>query len=88
MLDTRHQRSIGVAVGQRAARGTFNVAIDGVNKCRDSDNLNTWPAEYRIGVVSGLWFDPQGQVTLTSEWITTALQILDPIPDCSAELTN
>ncbi|MEU6191304.1 hypothetical protein [Nocardia sp. NPDC047038] len=87
-LEDKHQRSIGVAVGQRAAQGTFVVSHDGVDACRDSDDLNTWPAGYRIGVVSGLWFDPQGRVTLTSNSITDALKILDPIPDCATELTD
>ncbi|MEV6430045.1 hypothetical protein [Nocardia sp. NPDC051463] len=87
-LESKHQRSIGVAVGQRSARDTFMVLIDGVEACGESSDLTKWPEGYRIGVVSGLWVDPHGQVTISSRWIQHAMKVLEPVPDCSAELTN
>ncbi|MGV9832933.1 hypothetical protein ACWDUL_01830 [Nocardia niigatensis] len=86
--EVRHQRSIGVAVGQRAAMDTFMVYIDGVEACGNSSDLAVWPEGYRIGVVSGLWVSPHGLVTITSRWIRDAMKVLDPVPDCSAELAD
>ncbi|PFW98499.1 hypothetical protein CJ469_06181 [Nocardia farcinica] len=87
-LESRHQRSIGVAVGQRAAMETFMVHIDGVAACGDSSDLTVWPEGYRIGLVLGLWVSPHGVVTICSRWIRDAIKVLDPVPDCSAELTD
>jgi hypothetical protein len=83
-LETRYQRSIGIAVGQRAARQTFVVHHDGVEPCLASDDLMTWPRDYRIGVAYGLWFDPDGRVTLTPESAEEDLLVLDPVADCAA----
>lgn len=87
-LDEKYQRSIGVAVGQRAARGTLVVRGDGVESALTADTLTDWPREYRLGLVQGLWFDPQGQPTLTSSTLLDGIRILNPIPDSSAELTD
>ncbi|ORB68566.1 abortive infection family protein [Mycolicibacterium tusciae] len=87
-LESRYQRSIGIAVGQRAARQTFVVHWDGVEPCLSSDDLATWPRDYRVGVAYGLWFDPDGNVTLTPESAREALLVLDPVADCSADLTD
>lgn len=84
--DPKHQRSIGVAVGQRAATGTFMVQGDGVDECGASSDLHAWPVGYRIGVVSGLWVSAFGAVTITSKSISDAMAVLDPVPDCSGEL--
>lgn len=87
-LPPAEQRAIGIAVGQRAARGTFVVHHDGVESCMNSDDLATWPGDYRLGLVYGLWFDCTGTVTMTPESAQEAIAILDPIPDCSAELAD
>jgi hypothetical protein len=49
-----------------------------------SDDLMTWPRDYRIGVAYGLWFDPDGRVTLTPESAEEDLLVLDPVADCAA----
>lgn len=85
-LEPQHQRAIGVAVGQRAARGTFVVHRDGVEPCLKSDNLVAWPREYRLGLVNGLWFDNDGNVTMTAASVRDALLVLDPLADCAVEL--
>lgn len=66
-LDEKHTRTIGVAVGQRAARDTFNVRIEGVIACADDPDLDRWPAAYRLGVAVGLLFSPEEHPTFTAE---------------------
>ncbi|MGP4058865.1 hypothetical protein ACTWP6_29305 [Mycobacterium sp. 4D054] len=87
-LSAQHQRAIGVAVGQRAASGTFVVHWDGVEPCLNSDDLAIWPRDYRLGVAYGLWFDAEGNVTFTPVSAREALAILDPVGDCSADLAD
>ncbi|MDT2006667.1 hypothetical protein FXW78_22430 [Rhodococcus opacus] len=65
-LEPRHQRSIGMAVGQRVMRETFVVRWDGLDPVLASDDLTTWPRDYRIGLAHGLWFDPNGHLT---KWV-------------------
>lgn len=76
-LETRHQRSIGVAVGQRVMRQTFVVRRDGLDPCLESGELTPWTRDYRIGVAYGLWFDPDDQLTLTALSVKEALQVLE-----------
>jgi hypothetical protein len=85
-LDPRHQRSIGAAVGQRTMGETFVVRRDGLEPCRDSDDLLTWPRDYRLGLVAGLWFDVDGRITLTPRSLEDALAVLEPVPNCGDEL--
>jgi hypothetical protein len=87
-LAPRHQRSIGIAVGQRVMRETFVVRREGLEPCLGSDDLNIWPREYRVGLVTGLWFDPDGGLTLTPQSLEDALRVLEPVPDGAAELTE
>jgi len=87
-LSAQHQRAIGVAVGQRAASGTFVVRWDGVEACLNSDDLAIWPRDYRLGVAYGLWFDAEGNVTFGPAAAREALAILDPVGDCSADLSE
>ncbi|SEP53357.1 Abortive infection C-terminus [Amycolatopsis saalfeldensis] len=87
-LEPRHQRSIGVAVGQRVMRGTFVVRRDGLEPCLASDDLNTWPRDYRLGLAYGLWFDPAGVLTLTAHSVEEALRVLEPVPDSADDLTE
>lgn len=53
-LEPRHQRALGVAVGQRIMRGRFVVHWDGLDPCLDSDDILTWTSEYRLELTSGL----------------------------------
>lgn len=87
-LEPRHQRSIGVAVGQRVMRGTFVVRHDGLDPCLASDDLNTWPRDYRLGLAYGLWFDPAGGLSLTVHSLEDALRVLEPVPDGANDLTE
>jgi hypothetical protein len=87
-LDPRHQRSIGVAVGQRVMRETFVVRRDGLEPCLESDDLSTWPRDYRIGLAYGLWFDPAGGLTLTTRSLEDALRVLEPVPDGATDLAD
>ena len=41
------------------------VRRDGLQSCLASDDQNTWPRDYRLGLAYGLWFDPAGGLTLT-----------------------
>ncbi len=59
-LEAPEQRRLGVAVGQRSARETFNVRIEGIRAC--ADNPERWPDAYRQGVVEGLFLNEDGQV--------------------------
>ncbi|MYU23723.1 abortive infection family protein [Streptomyces sp. SID8352] len=59
-LEEPEQRRLGVAVGQRSARETFVVRIDGIRAC--ADNPERWPDAYRQGVVEGLFLNEDGQV--------------------------
>jgi hypothetical protein len=87
-LDPRHQRSIGMAVGQRIMRETFVVRRDGLDPCLGSDDLNTWPRDYRLGLAYGLWFDPNGGLTLTPGSLEDALRVLEPVPDGAGDLAD
>ncbi len=87
-LEPHQQRELGVAVGQRAMQGTFVVKWDGLNPCLESDNLSVWPAEYRLGLLAGLWFNPYGHTTLTPASIKKGLTVLDPVQDCSGTLVE
>jgi hypothetical protein len=67
---------------------TFVVRRDGLEPCRNSDDLLTWPRDYRIGLASGLWFDVDGRTTLTPKSLEDALAVLEPVPDSGRELAE
>ena len=81
-LESHHQQELGVAVGQRVMRQTFVVRWDGLDPCLESDDLAVWPAGYRVGLLRGLWFDPDGDSTASPRSIKEGLSVLDPVPDC------
>lgn len=86
-LEAHHKRALGVAVGQRAMRGTFVVHEGGVSACLESDDTeNLWTPDYRIGLTQGLLFDPDEQPTVRDQSLRDALMALDPLPDCSKDL--
>ncbi|WP_433435418.1 abortive infection family protein [Nonomuraea sp. CA-141351] len=66
-LTSDDRRALGVAVGQRAARNTFTVRIDGVEACALSQDDVAWPSEYREGVAEGLFIDQFGQVQVDEQ---------------------
>ena len=68
------QHRLGVAVGQRAARETFNVRLEGIQA--RADDPQQWPDAYREGVVQGLFVNEDGQ----------AYAYAAASADCAAEL--
>ncbi|CPR79536.1 Uncharacterised protein [Mycobacteroides abscessus] len=88
IAEAHHQRAIGVAVGQRAARQTIVVRQDGMYACQESDDTTIWPRDYRIGLVDGLWFSIDGKLTMTPESALDGVKILEPLADCSEELAR
>jgi hypothetical protein len=80
-IDPRHARSIGLAVGQRAARHTFNVRIEGVDAAVGDNDLERWPSNYRVGVANGLLFGEDELPTITVGNVQLALQVCIPVMD-------
>lgn len=87
-LELHHQQELGVAVGQRVMRETFVVRWDGLDPCLKSDGLVTWPGGYRIGLLRGLWFNPDGLPTITPQSIRDGLSVIDPVPDAAETLNE
>lgn len=80
-LDPADQHLIGIAVGQRAAAGTFVVAADGVEPVIEDQDLQTWPVHYRASLVEGLFLNRAGYVHVKPSDITIAARILAAIPN-------
>ncbi|MGI5255613.1 abortive infection family protein [Actinacidiphila glaucinigra] len=59
-LDQPDQRRLGLAVGQRSARQTVNVRVEGIDAI--SLHPERWPDEYRSGALHGLFLNEDGQV--------------------------
>lgn len=87
-LEAHHQQELGVAVGQRVMQQTFVVKWDGLIPCLESDDLTVWPIGYRLGLLRGLWFDPDEHSTVTPQSIKDGLSLLDPVPDCAQALQD
>lgn len=87
-IEPRHARAIGVAVGQRAARETFVVRIDGVEAPIADLDLGRWPAPYRLGVARGLLFSPDERPTFTAMNLLQALEICAPVRDAPEEISE
>jgi hypothetical protein len=85
-LGPNDQRVLGVAVGQRASRGTFMVRIEGVEACAQDQNDAAWPSAYREGVIEGLFINYQGQVQIDTPGPRLAAQVLAPHPDATGVL--
>lgn len=58
MCSEQEQHSIGVAVGRRAAGGTFMVREEGVEAA--TTRGSEWPLAYRLGVIEGLLLTEDG----------------------------
>lgn len=86
--DPRHVRAIGVAVGQRAARETFNVRIDGIDAPIADPDVERWPPAYRLGVARGLLFGPDERPTLTAYNLLQSLQVCAPLTESATEVSE
>jgi hypothetical protein len=74
---------LGRAVAQRGGyRGTFVVKWDGVDAALL--NPSSFPAAYRRGLVSGLFFDHDGYINTTPNRVNEAARLLQSLDDPSA----
>jgi hypothetical protein len=87
-IDPRHARSIGLAVGQRAAQDTFNVRIEGIEAAVGDNALDRWPRNYRVGVANGLLFSPDELPTITVGNVQLSLQVCIPVMDAPDEIAT
>lgn len=76
-MDPQDLERLGVAVGQRASRGTFNVLNDGMA----SEFARTAPEAYRTGAVEGSFLDPEGYVRCTESSVRAALDLVGSLPE-------
>jgi hypothetical protein len=86
-----NQHLLGIAVARRAmgiTSRTFTVVYDGVEACADDQSLDVWPAEYRRGLVEGLFFDRGGFVDVDTWAVRCAVRIIAPHPDPAVVLQN
>lgn len=67
-------------------RGTFNVMIEGVDACAESDSLTEWPLNYRRGLVEGLFFDEAGNFRANPRAVELVAEIIANVPDQVAEV--
>lgn len=81
-------RRLGVAVGQRALSGTFNVRIDGVDACAATDDIKRWPPAYREGVLEGLLLDREGYFAPAAWSVEAAARVVAPLPNLDAVLLD
>jgi hypothetical protein len=86
--EEKHVRAIGVAVGQRAASGTFVVRAEGVAACAATDDLIEWPRAYRLGVAHGLLTAVDERPTITAGNLLDALLVCGPVLDAAEEITE
>lgn len=85
-LEEADQRRLGTTIGRRAASGTFNVRIEGVDACIDSGDVQTWPTPYRVGVAIGLLLDWDGVLQLIDGMPLRAAQVIAPVADLDGAL--
>ncbi len=78
-MDVDDQRVIGIAVGQRAAGGTFNVYHEGVAPAANTLNIDEWPLAYREGVAEGLLLDRNGYLTVPPGLVGSLIELLQPL---------
>jgi hypothetical protein len=87
-LQPEQQHMIGLAVGQRAATGTFVVMDDGVSSCEASDDQVAWPSAYREGVAEGLIVGRAGYIEANEGRVSHAAGVLVPLTDAAPALTR
>ncbi|XVV32965.1 abortive infection family protein (plasmid) [Streptomyces sp. CA-100214] len=73
-LDPPQQRLLGTAVGQRSARQTVNVRVEGIEAI--PEHPERWPDEYRSGALHGFFLNEDGQVFTYPYAIPTAVRAL------------
>ncbi|MEM8618936.1 MAG: abortive infection family protein [Actinomycetota bacterium] len=81
-LSDEDMERLGRAVAQRGGyRGTFVVKWDGVDAALR--NPASFPAAYRRGLVSGLFFDHDGYINTTPNRVNEAARLLQSLDDAS-----
>ena len=81
-------RRLGQAVGQRALSGTFMVRIEGADACADSDDLVSWPPDYRIALATGLFLDRDGYLAPEPWSVRLAARVLTALPTQEAAVLD
>lgn len=76
-LNEEEAHALGMAVGQRAARGTFLAAIEGIDEPLAADD--PWPASYRRGVLQGLVVDADGRISLRVGGLTRFARLVSSL---------
>ncbi|MGK5738922.1 abortive infection family protein [Micromonospora sp. URMC 103] len=79
------QRRLGVAVGQRASRGTFLAREEGLVAPVRDENDARWPLAYREGAVEGTFLNAAGQLQVDDGLtvIRPAAQLAASMPDAA-----
>jgi hypothetical protein len=78
------QRRLGVAIGQRASRGTFVVRINGMEDPLIDSNDANWPPAYRAGAVEGSFITDSGQLHIEQAVVLPAARLANTVPDPAA----
>jgi hypothetical protein len=78
-------RRLGVVFGQRAAGGFGNAWAVGLIGAIDSDDLEPWPAAYRLGLIEGIMIDEWGNISLREQLVEPLIKILRPVPVADAK---
>ena len=73
-LTPEDAQALGVAVGRRTVRRTFNVAIEGVDAAIQYPER--FPAAYRAGLVRGLLFNEQGALCTQASAVSLVVDLL------------
>lgn len=85
-LPVDEQRRLGLAVGRRASRQTFNVLEEGVVAAAGD---GPWTNDYRTGVVEGVFLDEDGYVRVTGPAVAAAMRVLAVLaPDAARMLVK
>ncbi len=78
-LPEADQRLLGVAVARRASRGTFVIGEEGLD--RVAEQPDAWPRAYVEGLLTGLFFHPNGYLDLNAGKVTKAARLLRALPN-------
>lgn len=78
------QHAIGVAFGREAAGGFGNAWDVGLNPATVSSDLDSFPVDYRLGLVEGMVITYGGQLGLLDSYVPSLVDVLVPVPSTSA----
>jgi len=87
-IELADQRVIGLAVARRAMRDTFVVQEEGVERCAETHDLQTWPLGYREGLLEGLFIGIDGRLDATSWSVGQAALLLNSLPQESPAIAE